>query len=105
MTNKVGLTPYLFITFRPLKYRSSQLSSKFTITTLLYTLVLGGALATNTCWVAVDQFPEASVARHVTAVIPYGKPAGALLLTTGLGSVSSETMGVPKAIDLVDVVE
>ena len=44
----------------------------------------------------VALFSEASVAVQVTTVMPTGKPTGALLVTAGLASTVSETVGVPK---------
>ena len=52
---------------------------------------------TATCCVALEVFPLASVAVHVTTVVPTGKVRGASLVTTGLGSTRSVTAAVPSA--------
>jgi len=50
-----------------------------------------------TACVVVAVLPDASLAVQVTLVIPSGNPpAGALLVTTGLASQMSLTVGVPR---------
>ena len=47
---------------------------------------------------AVAVFPEASVAVHVTVVVPSGKVAGALFVITTEGSQISVAVAVPRGI-------
>jgi len=50
-----------------------------------------------TVWLAVAVLPEASLAVQTTVLVPSGNPpAGALLVTTGLASQMSLTVGVPR---------
>jgi hypothetical protein len=57
--------------------------------------IVGGVVSTIlTFWEIVALFPAASVAVHVTMVVPTGKPPDvALLATTGAGSIESMTEG------------
>ena len=51
---------------------------------------------TVTVWVHVEVFPAASVAVHVTVVVPTGYVAGASLLTVTAPVQLSEVVGVPN---------
>ena len=51
---------------------------------------------TVTVWVAVAVLPAASVAVHVTVVVPFGKVEGALLITATPAQLSP-AVAVPRA--------
>ena len=50
-----------------------------------------------TVCVSVAELPASSVAVHVTVVVPRGNTSGASLVTMGLGSLSSVTVGCPRS--------
>ena len=62
--------------------------------------VITGAVVsvTVTICVAVPMFPAASVADHVTVVVPTGNEAGALLVGVSMPSTTSTAVAIPRAI-------
>ena len=65
-------------------------------------LIVGFCVSlTVTFWLAVALLPLASVAVHVTTVKPFGKIAGALLLTLEPGQLSLN-VGLPSTTPLAE---
>ena len=63
---------------------------------MLSTIIFSGIInsgavvsTTETVWVAVAEFPDESVAVHVTTVSPSGKVSGASLVTDAISTRSS----------------